>query len=223
MENALIKTLLPALMAFGFGIAVTPIVAHYLFKCRVWKKQGGKTTLYGATADEFNRLKGEGEVKTPRMGGLVIVASVLLTITTLLLLTIIFPEGFFSDIHFLSRSQTWIPLAVFFLGAAVGFLNDFYDVTHDGKGLRLSVRLAFVTLLSAAIGWWFYTKLGVTAVSLPGGGALELGILIIPFFIFLSFALYASGVIDGIDGLSGGVFSSIFTAYAASPWRQWCL
>lgn len=25
--------------------------------------------------------------------------------------------------------------------------------------------------------------------------------------------LYASGVIDGIDGLSGGVFASIFAAY----------
>ena len=40
-----------------------------------------------------------------------------------------------------------------------------------------------------------------------------MGIFIIPFFILLTNALYASGVIDGIDGLSGGVFASIFTAY----------
>lgn len=120
---------------------------------------------------------------------------------------------FLGSVYFLSRSQTWIPLSVFLLGAFVGFLNDFYDVTLNGKGLRLSVRLIFITILATAIGWWFYTKLGVTAVNLPTG-PLELGLFIIPFFVLFSFALYASGVIDGIDGLSGGVFSAIFGAYA---------
>ncbi|MBY0309873.1 hypothetical protein K2Q16_01870 [Patescibacteria group bacterium] len=215
METALIKTLLPALLAFAFGIAITPLITHHLYTCRVWKKQGGKTTLYGDTAEEFNRLKGEGEVKTPRMGGLVIVASVVITLGTLFVLSALTTGGFFNDVYFLSRSQTWIPLSVFMLGALVGFLNDFYDVTHGGKGLRLSIRLAFIATLASLIGWWFYAKLGVTSIQIPLDGTLELGIFIIPFFVLLTFALYASGVIDGIDGLSGGVFSSIFTAYSA--------
>lgn len=213
METVLVKTLLPALVSFVCGIAVTPLVAHYLYKFRVWKKQGGKTTLYGQTAEEFNRIKGAGEVKTPRMGGLVIVAAVLLTLLLLSLASFFTAGNFWDSVYFLSRSQTWIPLSVFLLGALVGFLNDFYDVTHDGKGLRLSVRLVFITLLASAIGWWFYAKLGVTAINLPTG-SLEIGILVIPFFVVFSFALYASGVIDGIDGLSGGVFTAIFGAYA---------
>jgi phospho-N-acetylmuramoyl-pentapeptide-transferase len=44
--------------------------------------------------------------------------------------------------------------------------------------------------------------------------------LIIPFFIILTIALYASGVIDGIDGLSGGVFTSIFAGYAGVAFIQ---
>ncbi len=64
------------------------------------------------------------------------------------------------------------------------------------------------------MGWWFYSKLEVTGVNVPFDGVLELGMLIIPFFVLLTLCLYASGVIDGIDGLSGGVFASIFSAYA---------
>lgn len=214
METLLIKTLLPAIIAFVAGIAVTPLIAHYLFTFRVWKKQGGKTTLYGQAAEEFNRIKGDGEVKTPRMGGLVIVAGVLLTLASLWTLSAVTTDTFWDSVYFLSRSQTWVPFSVFILGALVGFLNDFYDVTHDGKGLRLSVRLIFIAILSGFIGWWFYTKLGVTTINLPMV-PLYLGAGIIPFFMLFSFALYASGVIDGIDGLSGGVFAAIFTAYGA--------
>jgi len=42
----------------------------------------------------------------------------------------------------------------------------------------------------------------------------------VPLFIFVSLALYASGVIDGIDGLSGGVFGSVFASYAIIAFAQ---
>jgi phospho-N-acetylmuramoyl-pentapeptide-transferase len=76
------------------------------------------------------------------------------------------------------------------------------------------VRIVLISILSGAIGWWFYSKLGVDSIGIPFDGALYVGWLIIPFFIILTNALYASGVIDGIDGLSGGVFASIFISYA---------
>lgn len=220
MEITLLKTLLPAVIAFVFGIMITPVITHFLYRCRVWKKQGGKTTLYGQTATEFNKLKGEEETKTPRMGGLVIVSSVLLTVFTLYLFTILFAHSVFQDVYFLSRSQTWIPFAVFCIGALVGFLNDYYDVVHEGQGIKLSLRLGIIATLSATIGWWFYSKLGVTSIGIPFDGQLEIGFLIVPFFVLLTFALYASGVIDGIDGLAGGVFASIFTAYSAISFLQ---
>lgn len=214
METVILKILMPAIITFVIGIGITPLVTHYLFKYKVWKKQGGKTDMLGQSATEFNRLKGEGETKTPRMGGIVIWGSVVIAVSLLGLLALATDVKFFSDIFFLSRSQTWIPFFTFCVGASFGFLNDFYDVEHDGKGVRLSVRLALISLLAGCIGWWFYDKLGVTTISNPFGDPLYVGILLVPFFILLTNAVYASGVIDGIDGLSGGVFATVFAAYA---------
>lgn len=214
MNYTLLFSITPAILSFVIGIMITPIVTHFLYKYKVWKKQGGKTALGGHTAEVFNQLKGDGETKTPRMGGIVVWGSVLITLSLLFGLAKVFPGSFVSELDFLSRSQTLIPSMALIVGAGIGFLNDFYDVTHRGKGLRLRVRLLLIMGLAGALGWWFYAKLGVTGVSIPFDGVLELGIFIIPFFIFLTLCLYASGVIDGIDGLSGGVFASIFTAYA---------
>ena len=213
MNSILIDTLVPALISFTIGMLITPVITYFLYKYKVWKKQGGKTALGGHTATEFNRLKGAGETKTPRMGGIVIWGSVLITLVGTYLLAILFPDSFFTKLDYLSRSQTLIPAVTLLAGAIIGFLNDFYDVAHEGKGLKLSIRLGLITVLATFLGWWFYEKLEVTGINIPFDGTLELGIFIIPFFVLLTIMLYASGVIDGIDGLSGGVFASIFAAY----------
>src|SRR3989338_6954672 len=123
----IIKIFAPAVLAFAVGIAMTPMLTHYLFHFKVWKKTPGKYALDGTAATEFNKLHKENEAHTPRMGGIVIWGSV------------------------------------------------------------------FVTTLAC----WA-----------------------IAFFMLMTLALYASGVIDGIDGLSGGVFASIFTAYSVIAFSQ---
>ncbi len=220
MNYPIIEVLIPAIISFVIGIFITPIITHYLYKYKAWKKQGGKIAMGGAVASEFNRLKGADEVKTPRMGGIVIWGSVGLTVLFLAIANAVAPDSIWSEVFFLSRSQTWIPLATLFIGAAIGFLNDYYDIVHGGNGLSLKARLIIITLLAGTIGWWFYSKLGVTSVGIPFDGALEIGWGIIPLFIVLTIALYASGVIDGIDGLSGGVFTAIFLAYAGVAFTQ---
>lgn len=214
MELTIIKILIPATVAFILGILITPIITNKLYKYKVWKKEGGKKALNGDDAVEFNKLKAEGETKTPRMGGIIIWGSVLLTVLLLFTLKKIFPESIFAELDFFSREQTWIPISTLIIGAFIGFINDFYDVVHGDRGLRLSFRITIISILSGLIGWWFYDKLEVTHIGIPFDGALYIGVLIIPFFILLTNALYASGVIDGIDGLSGGVFASIFSSYA---------
>lgn len=220
MEILIIKLFLPAVVTFCIGIALTPLLTHYLYKFKAWKKQGGKTAMGGIVATEFNRLKGEGETKTPRMGGIVIWGSVLISVILLGTLANCTDETFFADLFFLSRSQTWIPFATLLIGALFGLLNDFYDIEHGGRGVRLSMRLLLISGLAGFIGWWFYSKLGVTTVGLPFFEPLYLGIFIIPFFILLTNALYASGVIDGIDGLAGGVFAIIYAAYGGLAFMQ---
>jgi phospho-N-acetylmuramoyl-pentapeptide-transferase len=220
MEYPIFSILIPATLAFIFGIILTPLLTHYLYKFKVWKKTGGKMALNGTVATEFNRLKGDGELKTPRMGGIVIWGSVLVTIGFIYILKLLFPTGIFDELFFISRSETWIPFTTLVIGAGVGFLNDYYDVVHGGKGLRLSIRILIITALSGFIGWWFYAKLGIDSVGIPFDGSVHIGWLIIPFFIFTTISLYASGVIDGIDGLSGGVFSTIFLSYAGIAFNQ---
>lgn len=215
-----IKIFAPAAIAFIIGIAITPIVTHYLYRYKVWKKVPGKTALDGTEATEFNKIHKAREGHTPRMGGIVIGASVCITTLGLWLAAMLLPASPLAPIDFLSRSQTWIPFFTLLSGASVGFLNDFYDIRYGGKGMRLRTRLLFVSVLALFIGMWFYTKLDVVAVGLPYDGELFLGTLIVPFFILLALALYASGVIDGIDGLSGGVFATIFTAYAVIAYYQ---
>lgn len=220
MEFPIIKIVLPATIAFVIGILCTPLITHYLYKYKVWKKKGGKLAMGGHAAVEFNRLKGEDEVKTPRMGGIVIWVSVLLTILVLYFASVLSPQSLLAEVFFLSRSQTLIPVAVLFLGALVGFLNDYYDVTHDGRGISLRVRLLLIATLAVGIGWWFYAKLDVVTISIPFMDPLVVGVLIIPAVVIVMIALYASGVIDGIDGLSGGVFTSIFLSYAGIAFIQ---
>jgi len=220
MESPILNILLPATIAFIVGILITPLITYYLYHYKVWKKTGGKLAIGGHVATEFNRLKGDDELKTPRMGGIVIWGSIVLTVIVLCSAAQIWPNSVWSDIFFLSREQTWIPFATLLIGATVGFLNDYYDVVHGGQGLRLKIRLAIITLLSGTIGWWFYAKLGVDAIGIPFDGALTIGWLIIPFFIIFTIALYASGVIDGIDGLSGGVFAAIFFSYSGVAFVQ---
>lgn len=218
MIDDVIKVFVPAIVAFWIGIGGAPLLTHYLYKWKVWKKKPGKNALDGTRAVEFSKLHENTEEKnrTPRMGGIVVWASVALTAGLFWILALLLPGAVTSKLDFISRSQTWIPLVTLLVGAFVGFLNDALDVMDrsEQRGIPISVRLAVVTLLSLFVGSWFYNKLGIVAIGIPFLPDLYLGWVIVPLFIVTSLCLYASGVIDGIDGLSGGVFSSIFAAYA---------
>lgn len=210
----IIRVLFPAGLAFALGIAMTPVLTHYLYSLKAWKKKAGKTAYDGTHASEFNRLHSTRDINTPRFGGIIIWGSVGLTAGILAFLPSL--EAF----DFLSRSQTWVPLSALMVGALAGFLDDLFIIRPRGEGLKLRYRLLIVVVLSSLIGWWFYDKLDVTGVQLPFDGLLEFGFLIVPFFILTSLALYASGVIDGLDGLSGGVFLSVFASYAIIAFSQ---
>lgn len=218
MLPPLVHILFPAAISFLVGMAITPLVTHYLYKFKAWKKRPGKLALNGEAAHEFNRLHSVSEVRAPRMGGIVVWGSVLLTIFGLAALAHLFPR--MESINFLSRNQTWLPFATLLAGAFVGLIDDLMVIRENGEGLRLRHRIMIVIVLSSFIGWWFWEKLAITAVNIPHSGPLEIGWLIIPLFVLVSLALYASGVIDGIDGLSGGVFGSIFASYTIIAFSQ---
>lgn len=220
MPLDVVKVIAPAVIAFGIGVAITPIITHYLYKYRAWKKKPGKTALDGSEATEFNRLHLKNEQGTPRMGGVVIWGSVVLTVLLISLLAQFLPSAATLKLDFLSRDQTWIPFMTLLIGACVGFVNDILDIRGKGNGLSISRRILVILLMSLFIGWWFWGKLDITAIGVPFAEPITIGWLIIPFFMLVSLALYASGVIDGIDGLSGGVFASVFASYALIAFAQ---
>jgi len=225
ITSNIIKVFIPAAATFAVGIAFAPVLTHYLFKYRVWKKVVMKTALDGTPAVEFAHLrttKHSGtETSTPRMGGILIWASVLFVTMGSWALARFTSIALFDKLDFLSRSQTWIPLLTLVVGGVMGFVNDMLDIRPGGeRGVALRLRLIFVTLVSLFIGFWFYVKLGVTAIAVPGSDPLSLGIFIIPLFVVITLGLYAGGVIDGIDGLSGGVFGSAYMAYAGIAYFQ---
>jgi phospho-N-acetylmuramoyl-pentapeptide-transferase len=214
-----IKVLLPAALAFLAGIAITPTVANFLYRNKMWKPKGGKIALDGKAAEEFNRLHTEKEVGTPRLGGTIIWIATLGVSGGLWLLAGFFPTTALGELEFLSRSQTWVPLAVFALGALVGLADDLSEVRGAG-GLSLAARLSFVGGVGLLLAIWFYEKLDVSAISVPLFGSVELGWIVVPVMLCVVVATYASGVIDGLDGLAGGVFAISFAAYAAIAFAQ---
>jgi phospho-N-acetylmuramoyl-pentapeptide-transferase len=218
MEITIIKVLAPTAIAFIVGILITPLITHYLYHFQMWKKKSGKGVGYGGGQTPiFDALHKNRDTNTPRMGGIVIWMSVLITIFLLWIFQFIFADSALGTLDYLSRSQTWLPLCALLVGAVVGFIDDFLVVrgtgTHFAGGLPLSQRLVVVGTTALFSAWWFYEKLDVSTVSLIGYGDVELGILFIPFFVLVAILIYASSVIDGIDGLSGGTLMFIFTAY----------
>src|SRR3989338_2612308 len=220
MFSDIVRILVPATASFIVGIAIAPIITHYLYKYKAWKKSPGKSALDGSSALEFNRLHEADETRAPRMGGIIVWASVLLTIVGIAIVAKFVPSAEILKLNFLSRSQTWIPLAALLIGAFAGLIDDLLVIRPGGNGLSLTVRLLTVVILSCFIGWWFWAKLGVTVVGIPFGAPISIGWLVIPLFVLMSLAVYASGVIDGIDGLSGGVFASVFASYTIISFVQ---
>jgi phospho-N-acetylmuramoyl-pentapeptide-transferase len=164
------------------------------------------------------------EVSTPRMGGIVIWGSVFITTTLFWFFSVITPTPIFDKLNFLSNNQTWLPLATLFVGSFVGLLDDYFQVKGGGGyragGISLTRRIGIILVVGFLAGLWFYFKLERTDLHIPFLFDIDLGILIIPFLMLVMVSLFSGGVIDGIDGLAGGVLASIFAAYAGIAFFQ---
>lgn len=218
MITDVIKILIPSATAFIVGIAITPFIADFLYKHKMWKRSSVKHTIDGQAATISSKLHNDEERKTPRMGGVVVWGSVIITTIMFLILSGMFPSEVTGKLNFLSRSQTWLPLFVLIAGALFGLVDDYLVCrdkgSYQGGGLSLRTRLVFVTLLGALGAWWFFLKLGVDFIHIPFWGDLHLGLFFIPVFILFIIGIYSGGIIDGVDGLSGGVFAEIYAGYA---------
>lgn len=217
----LLKILVPPIVTFFIGLAITPPVMKWLYANKIWKKKNVTKTIDGKEAVYSAKLHNDEAVKTPRMGGLIIWISVIATASLFYFLNRVVDLSGFARFDFVSRSQTWLPLAALLFGGVLGAIDDLSVVeyfkksgTYIGGGLSLRVRLFFVFLISLFVAYWFVVKLGMSQIDIPFFGLLTLSpILFGALVVIVMVATYAGGVIDGVDGLSGGVMSTIFGAY----------
>lgn len=221
-----LKVFTPLTISFIVGLLLAQPVTAFLYKHKLWKKRSGKLSgMGGGGTPIFNKLHKENEVGTPRMGGVIIWMSVLITIVIVWLLSIIFSDSpLLQKMNFLDREQTWLPLFTLVAGSLIGIIDDVLEVRGTGDnsagGLSLKKRLFVVFLIGLVGALWFNLKLDKVEILMPFVGMIHVGVWFIPFFIAVTMAVYSGGVIDGIDGLAGGVFISIFSAYAGIAFFQ---
>ena len=206
-----------ALAAVLAGIWARPLI-DFLYKYKLWRKTARDKTITGEAAPVFNKLHQEREVTVPRFGGL------LIWVTTIILVILFFGISKTSNIwwvrrlNFLSRGQTWLPLFALISASLLGLTDDILQVFGKGKyvagGLRFTRRLLVVILIGIIGALWFYFKLDWHTIHVPMVGNFEIGLWYLPLFVLVVLACWSGGVIDGIDGLAGGVFAIIYIAFS---------
>ena len=214
IDNEIFYGLILTLGGFLLSMFLTPIYTYFAYKYKFWKKQK-KTTADGSSLPIMTKLHAHKfKRKFPTMAGIVGVLSV--AIVTL--------------VCNMDRGQTWLPLAGFLGGAAIGFVDDMINVFGSGEGaagLRAPVKFFLISVVGLSLGWFFAFKLGWTSLSIPFLGAVEVGApLMMALFTFAVVATSnAVNISDGLDGLAGGLAMIAYGAYGiiALFQGQWML
>ncbi len=221
---SVIKIMGLAAASSAIALLWSPLLTNFLYKHKLWKKTARQKAISGEDAVVFNNLHKEKEIGTPRMGGLLIWVTVIFIIFIFFILSFIFPNTRLAEFNFLSRSQTWLPIFTLVVAGVIGLADDILVVSSLGKyiggGISFKKRLLMVAILGFIGSIWFYQKLGWDLVYVPFLGDISFGIWYIPFFIIVMVACWSGGIIDGLDGLSGGTFASIFGAFTIIAFSQ---
>jgi len=198
----LIRILALGFFGFAISMAITPIYTTIAYKHQWWKRQrteawsGGKAAVYAKLHAEKHKRN------IPTMAGLIFVIAI--SVVTL--------------IGNLSRGETWLPLAGLIGAAGIGLIDDIMNIRGSGTGvagMSAKAKFGLYSILVLLGGWWFYAKLGVNSIYVPGLGDWHIGLLVIALFWLVVIATAISvNFSDGLDGLAGGLLTSSFMAYA---------
>lgn len=199
-NDTFIRILLFGVLGFSVSMLLTPIYTTFAYKYAWWKK-ARTTAVTGEKATVYQKLHGAKHVtQIPTMAGIIfVVATALVTVAVNL-----------------ERTQTWLPLAAMVGAGMVGLIDDILNIRSNGgmAGLQARSKSLLIFLVSLIGGWWFFAKLGVEVITVPFLGAVTLGILIIPLFVFVVIATAnAVNISDGLDGLAGGLSVIAFSTY----------
>ena len=201
LTDAMTRTIILSVLSFAVAMMLTPVYTFIAYRYKFWKKQRTSSTT-GEALKVFTKLHANKFKRNiPTMAGTVFVVAIALV-------TILFN---------LDKGETWIPLAALAGGAIVGLIDDIINIRGNGQGvagLRSGLKFMMITAIGLALGWYFFDKLDVTAVTVPFIGIWHLGWLIVPLFAVVVVATgNAVNISDGLDGLAGGLAALSFGSF----------
>ena len=210
---AITKILLLGTASFVVAICWTPLLTHVLYKFRL-----GKSIRSAVTAPMFAKLHAK-KAGVPTMGGVLIWGTVGAMALVFSVCNSLAPNSALGELNFLSRSQTWLPVAALVAAGVVGLADDFmnvFKIGSHGGGLHIRHRLVLYAVVAAVGAWWFTAKLGFDSLHVPFVGDVVVGV--VPYALFFIGVIVATSFsvnqTDGLDGLAGGTLASAFGAYS---------
>jgi phospho-N-acetylmuramoyl-pentapeptide-transferase len=212
------------------SLVFAPVLIKFLEKIDFRKKKAREKSISGEKAEIFHSLHKEKEISIVRGGGILIWVSVSFVIFFTHFLAKLTQIWWIEKLDFLSRKETWLPLFALISASLIGLLDDYLTVrgkgTYVGGGLGFWKRFFVVSLIGLVGGLWFYYKLNWTTIHIPlffnfpAGIDVDIGFFIVPLFILVTLACWAGGIVDGLDGLAGGIFASLFGGFAVLAFLQ---
>lgn len=210
---AITKILILGTASFLLAISWTPVLTFVLYKYRL-----GKSIRSAVTAPMFAKLHAK-KAGVPTMGGVLIWGTTFALAMILAAFAFWAPESALAELSFLSRSQTWLPIAALVAAGCVGLADDLMNVLKigsDGGGIHIRHRLLMYAVVAGVGAWWFTLKLGFDALHVPFVGDIVVGP--VPYALFFIAVIVSTSFsvnqTDGLDGLAGGTVASAFGAYS---------
>ena len=182
---------LPAIIAFAISVILCPIIIPFL-----------KRLKFGQFIRDEGPKWHQGKSGTPTMGGLVILAGIVIT-----------------SLFYIKGNTEVIAVLFVTLGfGIIGFLDDYIKVVMKRNlGLRAWQKLLLQIIVTGVFVYYItkYSDIG-TKIIIPftHGNTWDLGILFIPFVFFVILGT-VNGVnfTDGLDGLASSVTVLVATFF----------
>ena len=192
MENLSISVLMPVIISFLISVIFCPILIPFLRKLK-----------FGQTEREDGPESHLKKTGTPTMGGLVILASILLT-----------------SLIYVGRYKEIIPVLFMTLGfGLIGFLDDYIKVVKKRSlGLTPSQKMTLQFIVTGVFKYYYFQVAGLdTSIKIPfvDGIGFVMPPWLFVIFVFIVVLGTVNGVnfTDGLDGLASGVTVIVATFF----------
>ena len=198
MNNLSLSVFMPVIISFLISVVFCPILIPFLRKLK-----------FGQTEREEGPQSHLKKAGTPTMGGLVILASILLT-----------------SLIYIGKFTEILPVLFMTLGfGLIGFLDDYIKVVKKRSlGLTPLQKMALQFIVTGVFIYYYFKIAGLdTSIKIPfvSGDGFVMPTWLFIIFVFIVVLGTVNGVnfTDGLDGLASGVtviVATFFTIAALS-------